>query len=815
MLLQMPEAVIKALMQYSYDQSNLQPITGNPDITNVQKFQADGGYGKGYHSGNQLLNTEFYVPGNQDVSESDASFLQFCVESTPQFSNEVQDQSQCIVSENTSAGRTVDAGTSISVQIAQGQSVTGTVTTEQDQSFTAGVTVGVKYGFSEVSDVHADVSFSYTYTTGKGVQSSTGTSTTNTQTLTILPQAGQQCQLVVTDESCPGSVTVTIPIKFKGSIVVHYFGGEGTQHYYDRPDMQTVMETYQSQFQSASASALIQQISTNYQTIGSFNESCTCVDQTKCGPGVGGNTNSSTNGASGNQASSYQPNLSCPANFATIANSCHYTLADYTSGDLIKGDKASWTSNGVNLTQSPPAGTQLNYGTTQIVLTATASNGATASCQGLVQVVPPWAVDFKADDVELIYPSSGAQTLDTSYVAGYDGLCDDNQAGQCHVTGITSQNMPGMTYKALSGRSSPSQTFEYSSNGVDWPFGDELTFALQCSDPYGNQGGAFVYQHAYRDEVVVTAPGATTTSNFHTETDYVSTSIVTFHTAIVTPEATITQHTQTLYTATDYTSTRSITAAGASVATQVVATTVPMTKNVTQTTELPASTVTSIIVQTQSQQPAKHATSLVTQYTSTKTITPTISRCSTVTRTARPTRCRRAEDVDTDGELRRDVGDGWERRARPTGTTTTSDPQITTTVTDSTDTLHTTVSGVSTSTDLTDVFTRTGSVTRTIYDISDTVYASAASTGILTDVIEAYTTTLTQTSVSTATDTVTVTSTQAPKFTTITSHVGGTGTSVQSVTSTTTYHGVTTVTAKPITKYTSSTTTYVLPHCTR
>lgn len=153
----------------------------------------------------------------------------------------------------------------------------------------------------------------------------------------------------------------------------------------------------------------------------------------------------------------------------------------------------------------------------------------------------------------MLYPSDGSNVKDQKYVIGYIGLCSAQQYGQCLLNNVTSQDCSDFSYTQTSPSGAPLTVLNFSNGGNAWPSSDSLSFTVSCSDAYGNNGEAIVFQAAQLGgEYTTTIDGYTSTLTQHSTTSYLYTAIDTINTFTLIPQLTEILHTATYYTSTQF-----------------------------------------------------------------------------------------------------------------------------------------------------------------------------------------------------------------------------------------------------------------------
>ncbi|PWN36721.1 uncharacterized protein FA14DRAFT_176028 [Meira miltonrushii] len=817
-----PDSIIEAMMNWSFNNTQKAQAGGVTPIYKapVGKYDANefynyGGYGQDYDSSNPNLDVQFYVPDQID-QQNGALPLQACYTSnTYTVSDFNQDTKDCQVANNTLSGSTADPGTQVAVQVSQGYSLAVTADTSITQSYTAGITVTLTYGFDaeiEQDTVAAAVSFSYSYssTTDHSVTQQTNTQTT--ETVTINPPAGNQCDIVLSAYSCPGSVTLSFPVYFTGQITAHYFNGNpvpgAASEYYFYPDFQSdIIQPYDSIYHTLNASDIVQPFTFTFATNGEYTEQCECVDPSICGSGASTATSTSTSSA---PSPTYTPSLSCPTNLPVV-NACNTNLPSYLSD--LQYDSSQFTAHNVTINQQPAQGQELSFGLHPITFTTSTNGQTSATCSSALQIVPPWTAEFVPNTYTLTYPNDGSDINGEEYIIGYYGQCGANQYGQCRLESVTSEFASNFAYKQTSPDGAAFTILNLSNGGQEWPAKDMLSFVISCFDAYGNNGQVMVYQQATRAPgtlVTQTVDANTDTITQQSTTSFLYTSIETFNKFTTTPATTVDLLTATLYTATSISSTETIIEYGATPVTSTifVPSTTELTVTKTSTATQTGASISSDVVTALTTYPPVTVTSFSTKPSSTITVGSTITDLIVVTETASPTPCKRSD------ALKRRM----ERRSAPTPTITTTytDKSLTETVTDTTDTKVIYTDGTLISTDYTQIETVFGSKTVTIYE----PYVTTTVEGVLTTnsikIVDALSTSVTATQTLTSTDIVNFDQTiTVPSITTVTQTHGSTPTVTTTVDVTS---GVTTVTdpnipasAPPVVKFSTTT---IYPACT-
>jgi hypothetical protein len=644
------------------------------------------------------------------------------------------------------------------------------VTTTTEQSITAGlsVTVGEEVGVEGIASesVSATASFSYEYSTSSGTSNTITTDNTNTLSITVNPTDGQVCSLVEYDTTCQGTAPVTIPVTFGGALVAWIPDAVNTPndgYKYITFNMQNPLYTYGV----SGAMNIAQTVGLSLEASGGYD--ITCVSD-------GSNTIDNTG---------YTPQLQCPGSLGTFEGVCSANLGDYLSSGALVTDSANWGARGLYSQQYPAPGATVPYGKSQVSFQVQGPEIATATCTSSVEVSPPWEADFQPQ-VDVLQYSSDGSSVSAYYTVDYIGLCDSLQGGSCHVSSITSDNANGFSWASTTSGNNPQQSFKLSNGGQAWPQSDTLTFTVKCSDSYGNQGSALFYQKAVSvPQATSTVPGATTTVTLKTFTDDLETTTLILATSTSTPLTTKEVLETVDYYTTIYTRTVSKKAEETIVKTK--------TKDVT-VTDVHKTTITAPQSTTTTQLSVPAPTTYTVFATTTPTTTVTVAAKSTTTLTASTCTTASSHKKGHHGKRAHSYVPG-------VGTTTFSDPSITSTVTDSTDTYTLYTSAYSTVTDASD----TVQVTAPTSTVTDFFTAESKLYTVLTKYKKE--TTVTSTVTSTATVETTRTRVSQPPVTTVTlAPTGDQSTVLKTVTKT----------ASTVTKYftPSLATTTTTPKCT-
>ncbi|PWN19630.1 hypothetical protein BCV69DRAFT_299944 [Microstroma glucosiphilum] len=640
--------------------------------------------------------------------------------------------SSCSTQSSTLVGGVHGTSAAVTAAIKQDTNLAIQVTTTTEQDITAGlsVTVGEDVGVEGVASesVSATASFSYEYSTTSGTSKTTTTDNQNTLSITVNPTDGQVCSLVEYDTTCTGTAPVTIPVTFVGALVAWMPDGVNTPnepYKYITFAMQSPLVEYGAD----SAMNIEQTVGLSLEASGGYDISCV------------------SDGSATIDNTGYTPQLQCPGSLGNFEGVCSANLGDYFASGALVTDSSNWAARGLYNQQFPAPGATVPYGKTQVSFQVQGPGIATASCSSSVEVSPPWEADFQPQLDVLQYPSDGS-SVSAYYTVDYVGLCDSLQGGSCHVSSIASDTASGFSWASTTVGNNPQQSFKLSNGGQAWPQSDTLTFTVTCSDSYGNQGSALFYQKAVSiPQATSTVPGATSTLTLHTLTDDLETTTLTLATSTSTPLATKEVLESVDYYTTIYTRTVSKKAEETIVKTK--------TKDVT-VTDVHKTTITAPQKTTTTQLSVAAPTTYTVFATTTPTATVTVAAKSTTTRTA---------STCTTGSLSRQ-GSHHLKRAHSyvpaVGTTTFSDPSITSTVTDSVDTYTLYTSAYTTVTDSID----TVQVTAPTSTVTDFFTAESKLYTVLTK----YKKQTTVTSTLTSTTTVETTSTRVsqPPVTTVT-----------------------------------------------
>lgn len=341
----------------------------------------------------------------------------------------------------------------------------------------------------------------------------------------------------------------------------------------------TVIEKYNSTYDTLSADDIVQPFTFTFSSNGKYSEQCECVNPSICGSGASSTT--TTSSTSTTPSPTYTSTISCPTSLPVV-NECNTTLPSYISD--LQYNSNQFTAQNVTINQQPAQGQELSFGLHPITFTASANGQNSATCSSNLQIVPPWTVESVPNTYTSTYPNDGSDINGEEFNIGYYGQCGANQYGQCRLESVTSQFASNFAYKQTSPDGAAFTILNLSNGGQEWPANDFLSFVVSCSDAYGNNGQAVVYQKAIRAPGTLTTKtvdGNTATVTQQSTTSFLYTSIETFNKFTTTTATTIDLLTATLYTATSISSTETVIEYGATPITSTKL--VPVTTDLTVT----------------------------------------------------------------------------------------------------------------------------------------------------------------------------------------------------------------------------------------